>query len=93
MKIITPYVQVKQKYQVTIPVILRKQLDINEGDTLEVSIKNWYILFTPKEIVNKRTSKPVKSNLSSYIGSEKGLFSSVEEVDNFIRNERNLWEL
>jgi len=40
MEITMPYVQVKQKYQVTIPATLRNQLDIHEGDTLEASIDN-----------------------------------------------------
>ena len=92
MEITVPYVQVKQKYQITIPAVLRNQLDIHEGDTLEASIEDGHIIFTPKELVTKVSTKQDQSNLTSYIGSGKGLFSSPEEADNFIRNERNLWE-
>jgi len=92
MEITMPYVQVKQKYQVTIPATLRNQLDIHEGDTLEASIDNGHIVFTPQEIIKKETTKKVDSSLSSYIGAGKGLFSSPKEADDFIRKERDLWD-
>jgi AbrB family looped-hinge helix DNA binding protein len=36
MDIAMPYVRIKQKYQVTIPASIRKNLNLHEGDTLEV---------------------------------------------------------
>lgn len=92
MEMTMPYVQVKQKYQVTIPAILRNQLGIHEGDTLEASVDNGHIIFTPQEIIKKGTKGKAKLNLSSYIGAGKGLFSSPEEADDFIRKERDLWD-
>ena len=83
------YVQVKQKYQITIPAILRNQLGIQEGDTLEASIDQGHIIFTPQEIIKKETKK---SKFCSYLGAGKGLFSSPEEADKFIRKERELWD-
>jgi len=83
------YVQVKQKYQITIPAILRNQLGIHEGDTLDARIEQGHIVFTPQEIIKKETKK---SKLSSYLGAGKGLFSSPEEANNFIRKERELWD-
>ena len=92
MEITMSYVQVKQKYQITIPAMLRKELEIHEGDTLEASIESGHIVFTPKEIITKKPQKKTKSKLSSYIGSAKGLFSSAQEADEFIRKERELWD-
>lgn len=92
MEMIMPYVQVKQKYQITIPAMLRKKLGIHEGDTLEANIEDGHIVFTPQEIIKRGTKEKVKSNLSSYIGAGKGLFSSAEEADEFIRKERDLWD-
>ena len=92
MEMTMPYVQVKQKYQVTIPAALRSQLDIHEGDTLEASIDNGHIIFTPQEIIKKETNGKTESSLSSYIGAGKGLFSSPKEADDFIRKERDSWD-
>ena len=44
------------------------------------------------EDITKRLSAPKKRLASSYIGAAKGLFSSVEEVDNFISKERESWQ-
>lgn len=41
--------------------------------------------------ITKKLSVAEKS-ASSYIGAAKGVFSSVEEVDSFILNERRSWE-
>ena len=38
------------------------------------------------------TKKFPKRNLVDLIGSAKGLFSSVEEIDAFVREERDSWE-
>lgn len=40
----------------------------------------------------KKLTAPRQRVASSYIGAGKGLFSSVEDVDNFISNERESWE-
>ena len=49
-------------------------------------MKQAYDAFTyDKSMSNKRTA-------SSYIGSAKGLFSSVEDVDQFISKERTAWD-
>ena len=44
------------------------------------------------EDITKKLSTPKKRVASSYIGAAKGLFSSVEDVDNFISKERNSWQ-
>jgi len=82
------YVMVKQKYQVTLPVTLRKQLNVKEGDTLEINIKNGTIVLTPQSMIKKKTP----DHLLDYIGSAKGLFANASEADDFIRKERDLWD-
>ena len=44
------------------------------------------------EDITKKLLSPKKRTASSYIGAAKGLFSSVEEVDNFILKERKSWK-
>jgi len=48
-----PHVQVKQKYQVTIPYDIRQRVNIHEGDMLEVKEFQGMIVFIPKIIVYK----------------------------------------
>jgi len=92
MQTTTPYVQVKQKFQVTIPAKLRNKLDIKQWDTLAASIDNWHIVFIPQEIRKKNISNKSESSLKSYVWAGKWLFWSPKEVDIFIRKERNLWD-
>jgi hypothetical protein len=44
------------------------------------------------EVIVLTTDNAPKRTLSSFIGSGKGCFSSVEEVDQFIRSERDAWD-
>ena len=44
------------------------------------------------EDMAKKMSASPKRTASSYIGAARGLFSSVEDVDNFISNERKSWQ-
>ena len=48
-----PYVQVKQKHQITIPYELRQELDLQEGDMLEAKIFQGMLFFIPKVFVSK----------------------------------------
>ena len=42
-----PYVKVKQKYQVTIPVSVREEVNLHEGDTLEAKVEDGHIVLIP----------------------------------------------
>jgi AbrB family looped-hinge helix DNA binding protein len=55
MSLTMPYVQVKQKHQVTIPYELRQKLDLHEGDMLEAKIFQGMLVLIPKIIVSKDT--------------------------------------
>jgi len=44
------------------------------------------------EVFSKKILTSNKRIASSYIGSAKGLFGSVEEVDRFISEERSSWQ-
>jgi len=88
-----PYVQIKQKYQVTIPFQIRKKIHLKEGDTLEVIEKNGFILFIPQKVKRKKI-KEEKKTLLSLFGANKGsgLYESVEEIDEYIYNLRSEWK-
>ncbi len=87
-----PHVTVKQKYQVTIPAVLRKKLHLHEGDMLEATEHDGAIVLTPQVVTSKKQSDNEKKSLGDYLGSASGLLSSVEDIDRFIRHERQRWE-
>jgi AbrB family looped-hinge helix DNA binding protein len=85
-------VRIKQKGQVTLPMSVRKELNLQEGDLLELGVQKGSIVLQPRDLTarrQRRTSK--KSGLMSYFGSGKGLFNSPEEVDAYVRKERAAW--
>ena len=51
-----PLVTVKPKFQVTIPVKLRRRLDLHEGDLMEATIVGDGILFCPKDVVDRNAA-------------------------------------
>ena len=42
------YIKIKRKFQITIPVDIRKKLNLLEGDILEIKEVNGEIILTPK---------------------------------------------
>ncbi len=55
-----PVVRVKRKYQVTIPVEIRKRLGLAEGDYLEITEKENQIVLRPKAVVDKPDQEVLK---------------------------------
>lgn len=88
-----PYVQVKQKYQVTIPAAIRKKIAINEGDMLEAVEKDGLIVLIPKLLMRKNTTEKSKPSLLSLAGANEGsgLYESAQEIDDTIAKLRNEW--
>lgn len=46
-------IRIKQNFQITLPVEVRKHLNIALGDFLEVSIRDNAIVLTPKAVVDR----------------------------------------
>ncbi|MBE9061212.1 hypothetical protein [cf. Phormidesmis sp. LEGE 11477] len=57
--------------------------ELPEGATVEVIVL--------VEAASEEPKKPLK-NLSDFIGAAKGSFSSVAEIDAYIRQERDSWD-
>jgi AbrB family looped-hinge helix DNA binding protein len=89
-------VKLKEKGQVTIPAAVRAQISAHKGDMFEVDVANGNIVLKPRDIVSRKrpTATKVKQgvDISSWIGSGKGLFQSPEEAAEFIRSERTSWD-
>ncbi|MBI3896504.1 MAG: AbrB/MazE/SpoVT family DNA-binding domain-containing protein [Acidobacteria bacterium] len=48
-----PLVKVKAKYQVTLPVAVRKKAGLEVGDLLEAEVKGRNITLTPKSLIDR----------------------------------------
>lgn len=87
-----PLLKVKQKYQVTIPREVRKDLHIKEGDYLEPVVEGGKITLTPKEF-DPRPKKLGHSAMKFLgAGAKYSSFKNAQEVDDFIRSERDAWK-
>ena len=88
------HVQVKQKYQVTIPASIRKKIALQEGDMIEVVERNGLIVLIPKTLTRKQATTDAKPSIKSLLGVNEGsgLYSSTKEIDDTIRELRNEWQ-
>ena len=87
------YVQIKQKYQVTIPAAIRKKIELREGDTLEAIERDGLIVLIPQNLVNRLGEKK-KPSLLSLAGKNQGsgLYSSAADIDACIAGLRAEWQ-
>ena len=72
-----PLVRVKEKYQVTLPVKVRKRVGLNVGDLLEANVEKGKITLTPKLIIERRLAESFEDFKK---GRVYGPFSSSEEM-------------
>jgi AbrB family looped-hinge helix DNA binding protein len=87
--------KLKDKGQITIPATLREQISAVSGDIFDITITDGKIVLVPQDVVTKLHSNKPKAkgiDITKWIGSAKGAFSSPEDVDAFIRSERDQWE-
>lgn len=47
------FARIKEKYQVTIPVSIRRKLGLKVGDVLEATVKDDHILLQPQAVIGK----------------------------------------
>ena len=72
-----PFVTVKKKYQVVIPVAVRRKLGIEIGDLLEVKFERGKITFTPKSVIDRELAEGLDDIRK---GRTYGPFESAEEA-------------
>lgn len=79
-----PLLQIRPKRQVTLPLELTKELNLQVGDYLEAHAEGDKIVLSVKEV---RDRKP-KYSLLDLIGSAKGVYGSEAEIDAEIADSR-----
>lgn len=73
---------------------IKEQVTVKKGGLIELSLHPELPVGTQAEVfivLKEIKKKPV--SLISFIGKGKGCFKTAEEVDNYIRKERDSWEL
>jgi AbrB family looped-hinge helix DNA binding protein len=82
-----PVVKIRPKGQITIPADILQAWQIHSNDKINVNLVNGVVMLTP---VNRREHK---KSIMSYAGIARGVWGdSADDIDNFIRNERDSWE-
>lgn len=83
----------KNKGQITIPASIRRQLHAEKGDMFDFQLQqDGKVLMTRKQVAPVKIQETKgRKDLSQWIGSKPGIFKTAEEVDQFIRNQRDLW--
>jgi hypothetical protein len=71
---------------------IRKTVPVQPGGKVQFSAPELEFATEAEVIVLVEESNKGTRSLASFIGSGKGLFKSPEEVDAYIRSERDAWE-
>jgi AbrB family looped-hinge helix DNA binding protein len=80
-----PLVRVKEKYQVTIPASIRKELHLEQGSILEAVIENGVIVLKPKVVVDPDHAEVEEGMEDLRAGRVTEAFSSVEEFKSSLK--------
>jgi AbrB family looped-hinge helix DNA binding protein len=82
-----PVVKIRPKGQLTIPAEILQAWHLKANDPVNVNLVNGIVLLTP--VSRQEQQKTIKS----YAGIARGLWGdSADDIDGFIRNERDSWE-
>ena len=84
----------KEKGQITVPANIRRQIQAHKGDIFNFEVVNGRVVMTPQMQTGRQPQAKQRkgADIGRYIGSMKGKFGSVEEIDEYIRNERDSWD-
>lgn len=82
-----PQVRMRERNQLTIPMAITQAAGIEPNDALEVTYVNGVIIIVPVVKTVKKFS------IKDFVGSAHGTWGKTdEEINHFIRNERDSWE-
>lgn len=81
-------VRIKDKFQVTIPVSLRRQLEVHEDDYLEASVSDNGIVLRPQKL--GRAAAPAKG-LVSFLMEPRTSRRTRADIDAALAADRDSW--
>lgn len=80
-----PVVRVKEKFQLTLPVEVRRQAGIGVGDLLEATVQGKKITLTPKSLIDRELALALEDVRK---GRVHGPFDTAEELVASLRRGR-----
>jgi AbrB family looped-hinge helix DNA binding protein len=86
----TDLVRVKDKFQLTIPVALRRQLSVREGDYLEASVTEDGIVFRPQKLVDAGT--PRQPSILDFLREPRPYQRTRQQIDADLKADRDSWD-
>jgi AbrB family looped-hinge helix DNA binding protein len=92
-------VRVKDKFQVTLPAAVRRELAVQEGDYLEATVNADGILLRPARLAAASSSAPAPApapakpakGLTAFIAASRPGQRSRAEIDAALLADRNTW--
>lgn len=73
-------------FQITIPVEVREQLRVKEGDYLEATVRNDVVVLTPKAVVDRHVDDAIAEGMKDYReGRFIGPFERIEEFKDTVK--------
>ena len=89
----TEIVRMRDKGQLTVPAALREEMNAHAGDFFAMSVEDGTLVVRRQALPSHlQNGEHAKRKPSSWFGSVKGVYSSVEEIDAFIKAERAQWD-
>ncbi|PWR71902.1 hypothetical protein ACKUB1_11550 [Methanospirillum stamsii] len=71
---------------------VRQRVTIEQDGTIHVRVPELKPGTVADVIILETTDQKPKKGLTGFIGKGKGCYNNANDVDTFIRNERNTWE-
>ncbi len=80
-----PIVKVKEKFQITLPSLLRDQVPLAVGDLLDVAVKGKTITLTPKVVMDRALMQALEDEAT---GRTMGPFKNLKTALHALRTRR-----
>lgn len=89
-----PLATLKDKGQITLPADIRRKIRADKGDIFNFEVTGDKVVMTLQKLVPSQGAKQTSAgvDIKKYIGSMQGSFGEIQEIDDYIRKERELWE-
>jgi AbrB family looped-hinge helix DNA binding protein len=90
LSVMADLVRVKEKFQLTIPVGIRRQFEVHEGDYLEASVSADGIVFRPQ---SRAQATAVRStSILDFLRESQPGDRTREEIEASLSADRNAWD-
>jgi AbrB family looped-hinge helix DNA binding protein len=90
LSVMADLVRVKDKFQLTIPVGIRRQFEVHEGDYLEASVSDDGIVFRPQSRVQATVTR--STSILDFLRESQSGRRTRGEIESSLSADRNAWD-